>query len=89
MLQKLLLFTLFLLPLFSYICWVALVNRAGWDASWKAAPRIYLLAAGLLMAAACLVGLTLFDRLDLEGRYLPPRLDNGVLIPGQVEERSR
>ena len=50
---------------------------------------MFLLSVGLLIAATCLVGFTLFDRVDLEGRYLPARIDSGAIIPGQVEERSR
>ena len=89
MIKKFFLIILFLLPLFSYVCWVALVNRSGWDTSWKKAPRMFLLSVGLLIAATCLVGFTLFDRVDLEGRYLPARIDSGAIIPGQVEEWSR
>ena len=47
-------------------------------------PWYWLVLASLLTAVACFVGLGASGE-SVKGRYIPPHLENGVMVPGRVE----
>jgi hypothetical protein len=48
---------------------------------------LWLLALGLFFAALLTVALSVFSGDGIEGRYVPPQLENGRIVPGHVEPR--
>jgi hypothetical protein len=49
------------------------------------APIFWLLAGGAALSIIVLVFLVQWEGSQLNGRYIPPRLEDGVVIPGHVE----
>jgi hypothetical protein len=81
-----------LLPSLLYALWlVAMQRRAETSGTeqrrWSDAPWIWLLALGLFFAALLTVALSVFSGDGIEGRYVPPQLENGRIVPGHVEPR--
>ena len=48
-------------------------------------PWLRLLAAGTLLMAASLLALSLSSGEDRGGNYVPPRIENGKIVPAKVE----
>jgi polyferredoxin len=48
-------------------------------------PWYWLVLSSLLLGVLCFVGLGAATP-SLKGKYIPPHMENGVLIPGHVEE---
>ena len=48
-------------------------------------PWLRLLAAGILMMASSLIALSLSSGEDRGGNYVPPRIENGKIVPAKVE----
>ncbi len=48
-------------------------------------PWLRLLAAGILLMAASLIVLSLSSGEDRGGTYVPPRLEDGKVVPAKVE----
>jgi hypothetical protein len=74
------------LPTALWLGWIAATKRA--EASggvWAVAPWPWLLAGGVALAAATLYVVNVgFGRQD-EGRYVPPTVVDGQLVPGHFE----
>ncbi len=78
-----------LIPVVVYWIWFKThVNKAKKEG--KPAPRFrdgpwyWLVLSSLLVGIACFVGLGM-SSLGAKGKYTPPRMENGVLVPGHVE----
>ncbi len=79
------------LPFVVYILWLGYERRrmerlgTGAPPRWQDAPFIWLGAAGLALAAILLVAGVLFGGEGTQGRYVPPQLIDGEIVPGRVE----
>jgi hypothetical protein len=73
------------LPFLLYIAWAALTGgRApGWL---RSAPWAHLLGAGVLLMALSLIAWSLLSGASPEAVYLPPRFEDGRVIPGTAVE---
>lgn len=87
MLRQILLHALpFLLPFIVYIGYVLLVRRAAAKGKvWANAPWYWLVASGLVLVIASFIALPLFRGDQPSGVYVPPRVENGVVVPGHFE----
>ncbi|MFQ5984728.1 MAG: DUF6111 family protein [Alphaproteobacteria bacterium] len=92
MLRKLLLYVLpFLLPLVAYGVWLAFARRkarlAGSGAlpRWQEAPWTWLLIAGFGLLILGFASLALFGNGAPGGRYVPPQVIDGEIVPGRFE----
>lgn len=92
MLRKLLLYVLpFLLPLVAYGIWLAFARRkarlAGSGAlpGWQEAPWTWLLIAGFGLLILGFASLALFGNDTPGGRYVPPQVIDGEIVPGRFE----
>jgi hypothetical protein len=82
----------FVLPFLAYAMWLAVERRRaeklgrGEAPSWSDAPVVWLGAAGLGLATIATLGLLLLQDGDKRsGIYVPPHLENGRIVPGQLE----
>jgi hypothetical protein len=78
-----------LLPTAIYVAWVWYLN---WSANaepvrWAALPWVWLAAAGVLLLAAVLVTVSVHFGAPGTGRYVPPRYEDGRVLPPQIEPR--
>jgi len=74
------------LPTALYDVWMATVGRADGGASasaWRDPPWVWLAGAGIVLAAAVVVAIVQFGS-NGEGTYVPPHVENGVIVPGHV-----
>ncbi len=82
-----------LLPAALYALWLWLERRRALALSgdapsgWREGPWVLLLAVGVALAAILTLSLTLLDGSGKEGRYVPPRFQDGRVVPGHVEPR--
>lgn len=79
-----------LLPALVYLAWRIAVKRRAAAAGEADArrltdgPWIWLFAAGLALAGAVLVATALLTGAPTEGRYEPPHMEDGRIVPGTV-----
>lgn len=80
---------LLLLPSAVYLAWLFVFRRpaakAGGWLSFREGPWVWLLMGGLAMVVISLVYLGLTSGYDIEGTYMPPRYEEGELLPAEVE----
>jgi hypothetical protein len=84
-----------LLPTAVYVAWLRYAQWAqrgphqgpqpGDAVSWAAVPWVWLAAAGALLLAIVLFVVTVHFGTSQPGVYVPPRWENGQIIPGHVE----
>lgn len=85
----------FLLPILSYAAWVwyrtRYVARHGGEApQFEKGPWPLLLFAGAVLALGMLGLSAAFQgNSPDEGDYVPPRVENGQIIPGHIEPRKK
>lgn len=81
---------LVLLPVTLYVAWLIYVKRNAArlsDAELKKVRRRFIVT-GLISAGLIMVGIIIFAILEpsnTSGTYVPPRTENGRIIPGHVE----
>jgi hypothetical protein len=80
-----------LLPTAIYIAWVAFTS---WSASRErvrlsALPLVWLAFAGVALLAIVLITVTVHFGDPADGRYVPPRYEDGRVIPPHVEPLQR
>jgi hypothetical protein len=79
------------LPSLLYLAWLAYENKriaqggAGVSRRWQEGPWVWLFAAGVALAIAATAMLSLLGGHGIEGRYVPPRVEDGRIVPGHVE----
>ena len=90
--RKLLYILPIILPFFLYglYAWRAKrqARRAGTDANeavWNNAPWVRLASAGILLFIIALVMTALLGGESTEGTYVPPRVIDGKIAPGEVK----
>ena len=77
---------LLLLPLILYFTYVYLRSRKTPDSEiMENAPIFWLLAAGTGLMLLGLLVLGQWETGELEGRYVPPRVEDGRIVPGHFE----
>lgn len=77
---------LFLLPFVLYYAFLTLSHRRPQR---EFTPWMLLAIAGLLLVAASFVWLGLTEGETTAGRYVPPHVVNGKIVPGHVEKTPR
>ncbi len=74
-----------LLPTLVYVLWLAATRRAALagPAPWQALPWVWLVGAGVALAALLLfiIGVHVGSP---EGTYVPPRYIDGRVVPGHI-----
>ena len=83
---------LFLLPIVIFLVWFVLAMRkerlaaSGRLPRWQSAPWTLILAATALVVAVLLGALALVPGGDPWAPYTPPRMEDGVIVPGHVDD---
>ena len=87
------------LPTALYLVWIRFANRAPWRSPpnspsgsppgeavrWAALPWLWLAAAGVLLLAVVLFVVTVGFGTSQPGTYVPPRWEDGRVVPGHIE----
>jgi len=80
---------LLLLPLVVYFAYVYLRRQNEPEEDIMAdAPIFWLLAAGAALMLVGLIFLGQWETGGLEGQYVPPRFEDGVIVPGHTEPET-
>jgi Family of unknown function (DUF6111) len=79
-----------LLPTVLYLLWISTLrsSREGGAIRWMALPWIWLAGAGAVLLAIVLFVVTVHFGAPEQGVYVPPRWENGRIIPGHMEPRA-
>jgi len=76
------------LPTALYLAWVRLAGGLGSGAiRWRALPWGWLAGAGAVLLALILLVVTPHFGTSQPGIYVPPRYENGRIVPGHIEPR--
>lgn len=75
------------LPTALYLLWIGTFGAAqeGGDLPWAALPWIWLAGAGAVLLAIVLLVVTVDFGSPQEGIYVPPRWEDGRIVPGHIE----
>ncbi len=79
------------LPTVLYLIWVIFIRKPGPDGDgdvphWlRHGPWLWLIAAGIALMAIVLAVAAWLTGGDPGGTYVPPRLENGRVVPGRIE----
>ena len=76
-----------LLPTALYLLWATTLRpgRRNGAVSWEALPWIWLAGMGVALLAIVLFVVTVHFGAPQEGVYVPPRWQNGHIVPGHIE----
>jgi len=79
-----------LLPTALYLVWVTTLRPMEHNGAtfWRALPWIWLAGAGVALLAIVLLVVTVHFGTPQEGVYVPPRWENGHIVPGHMERKS-
>jgi len=86
-------FLTIVLPLISptmlYLLWVVAMRAPHQDHAmlWGTVPWVWLAGAGAVLLAAVLFVVTVHFGAPQEGVYVPPRWQNGEIVPGHIEPK--
>ena len=76
------------LPTALYLAWIRMMQGAeGGQPRWRALPWVWLVGAGTLLLIVVLVVVNVHFGKSESGVYVPPRWENGRIVPGHVEPR--
>ena len=83
-------FALVLLPFAVYMLYLIAarkveLSRSATATALRNMPWLWLLGGGLILMAASLVALSLTSGESSEGTYVPPRFEEGEIVPGHME----
>ena len=75
------------LPTAIYVAWVAIAYRARRDGAvrWAALPWVWLAGTGVLLLAVVLFVVTVHFGTSETGTYVPPRWEDGRIVPSHIE----
>ena len=78
-----------LLPTALYLLWITTLRPVWRDgaAPWAAMPWVWLAGAGVALLAIVLFVVTVHYGTPQEGVYVPPRWQNGHIVPGHIERQ--
>jgi hypothetical protein len=76
------------LPTAIYLFWVGFAHGAppAEEPRWAAMPWVWLVGAGALLLGFVLFVVTVGFGTSQPGTYVPPRWENGRIIPGHIEQ---
>ena len=76
-----------LLPTAIYMAWIAFASRSANREKLRlgATPLVWLVLAGVVLLAAVLVTVTVHFGEPVSGRYVPPRYEDGQVVPPHLE----
>jgi hypothetical protein len=79
-----------LLPTLLYLVWAVLIHKNGGndeeELRWlRRGPWLWLILGGVVLMAIALSVTAWISGVDLTGTYLPPRIENGRVVPGRFE----
>ena len=79
-----------LLPSALYLLWMAVLRPSRSDGAtrWTGLPWLWLAGAGVVLLAIVLFVVTVHFGEPQEGIYVPPRWQDGQIIPGHVVPQS-
>jgi Family of unknown function (DUF6111) len=80
-----------LVPTALYLAWIGLIGtpRDGGTGFWTAIPWVWLAGAGAALLAIVLFVVTVGFGTAQQGVYVPPRWQNGRVVPGHIEPSPR
>ncbi|HEV8030956.1 MAG TPA: DUF6111 family protein [Stellaceae bacterium] len=78
-----------LLPTALYLLWIRLAEQSGHGrpVRWTALPWVWLAGAGTVLLIAVLVFLNVRFGSTRQGVYVPPRYENGQVVPPHFEPK--
>ena len=79
------------LPTLLYALWSGSLGRTGQpgqEAEWRRLPWTWLAALGVILAGAVVIAVVQIGG-SRGGVYVPPHLQNGVVVPGHVEPAGK
>jgi hypothetical protein len=76
-----------LLPTAIYAAWIAVTSRSADRGPVRLGPRslVWLALAGVVLLALVLVTISVHFGEPVRGRYVPPRYENGQVVPPHLE----
>ena len=76
-----------ILPTVFYLAWLRLTrwSEVGGPVAWQNLPWVWLVAFGVALTALVLFVVTVGFGSDMPGVYVPPRFENGHIVPGHIE----
>jgi hypothetical protein len=76
-----------LLPTAIYVAWIAFVSRSARSERVRLGPRslVWLALAGVVLLAVVLVTVSVHFGEPVRGRYVPPRYENGEVVPPHID----
>ena len=82
--------TLFLplvLPTVLYLVWLRAVrwSEGAGAVWWRGMPWVWLIASGVALTALLLFVVTVHFGTSVPGRYVPPHVEGGQIVPGYIE----
>jgi hypothetical protein len=89
MFRKLIQFLPFLLPFVAWGLYMVLArsrarSKQTGQPAWQDTPWAWLTIAGLVLFIAGMIGVALMEEGNTEGTYIPPRLEDGRIVPSDV-----
>jgi hypothetical protein len=79
------------LPTVLYVLWsgsLGRIGQPGQEAEWRALPWTWLAAIGIILAGGVVIAVVQIGG-SRGGTYIPPHVENGVVVPGHVEPAGR
>lgn len=75
------------LPTALYLAWLLLAQRAQRDGTvrWATLPWLWLVGAGAVLLVLVLFVVTVHVGTPQSGTYVPPRWENGRIVPSHIE----
>jgi hypothetical protein len=75
-----------ILPTLLYLAWLRLMHwsEAGDAVTWHKLPWVWLVVTGVVLTALVLFVVTVGFGSAVPGIYVPPRVDNGHIVPGHI-----
>jgi hypothetical protein len=74
------------LPTVLYLLWLQAAHR---PRSWRVMPFVWLVGAGVVLLAIVLFVVTVHFGTPQTGVYVPPRVENGRIVPGHIEPAKK
>jgi hypothetical protein len=80
-----------LLPTLVYLLWLQAARRSetGHAVSWHRLPWVWLVLSGVALTAVVLLVVTVGFGTTIPGIYVPPRVQNGQIVPGHIEPEAK
>lgn len=76
-----------LLPTAIYVAWISFASRSAGRGRVRldALPLVWLALAGVILLTLVLVTISVHFGAPVRGRYVPPRYENGQVVPPHIE----